>query len=118
MNESSREQTHMDYEETSFSLSDYYLIWQRRKWWAIAAFIASIIVSIVLCFVLPKTYRASTTILVTTQVIPEDYFKNTITLSSDKYLNVLTQEIMSASRLQKTIEAVWAFPGTARERCQ
>ena len=109
MNESSREQAHRGYEETSFSLADYYLIWKRRKWWVIAAFIASIIVSIVLCFVLPKTYRASTTILVTTQVIPQDYFKNTITLSSDKYLNVLTQEIMSTSRLQKAIKQFGLF---------
>jgi len=109
MNESSREHAHRGYEETSFSLSDYYLIWQRRKWWVIAACIASIIVSIVLCFVLPKTYMASTTILVTTQVIPQDYFKNTITLSSDKYLNVLTQEIMSTSRLQKAIKQFGLF---------
>ena len=109
MNESSREQTHMDYEETSFSLSDYYLIWQRRKWWAIGAFIASIIVSIMLCFILPKVYMASTTILVNSQVIPKEYFKNTITISSDKYLNVLTQEIMSTSRLQKTIEKFGLF---------
>jgi len=109
MNESSREQAHMDYEETSFSLSDYYQIWQRRKWWAIGACIASIIVSIVLCFVLPKIYMASTTILVTTQVIPQEYFKNTITLSSEKYLNVLTQEIMSTSRLQKAIKQFGLF---------
>ena len=109
MNESSREQAHMDYEETSFSLSDYYLIWQRRKWWAIAAFIASIIVSIMLCFVLPKVYMATTTILVNPKVIPNDYFKDTITIRSDKYLNVLTQEIMSTSRLQKTIEKFGLF---------
>jgi polysaccharide chain length determinant protein (PEP-CTERM system associated) len=109
MNEGSKVQTDIDYEEKSFSLSDYYQMWQRRKWWAIGAFIASIIVSFVLCFVLPKVYMASTTILVTTQVIPQDYFKNTITLSSEKYLNVLTQEIMSASRLQKAIKQFGLF---------
>jgi polysaccharide chain length determinant protein (PEP-CTERM system associated) len=109
MNESSSEQAHTDYEETSFTLSDYYQIWQRRKWWAIGAFIASIIVSIVLCFVLPKTYMASTTILVNSQVIPKEYFKDTITLRADQYLNVLTQEIMSTARLQKTIEKFGLF---------
>ena len=74
MNESSREQAHMDYEETSFSLSDYYLIWQRRKWWAIAAFIASIMVSITLCFILPKVYMATTTILVNPTGYPQRLF--------------------------------------------
>jgi polysaccharide chain length determinant protein (PEP-CTERM system associated) len=109
MKESSSEQTYMDYEETSFSLSDYYLIWQRRKWWSIAAFIASIMVSITLCFILPKVYMATTTILVNPKVIPNDYFKSTITISSDKYLNVLTQEIMRSSRLQQTIEKFGLF---------
>ena len=109
MDETSRIQPDMDYEETSFSLSDYYLIWQRRKWWAIAAFIASIMVSITLCFILPKVYMATTTILVNPKVIPNDYFKSTITISSDKYLNVLTQEIMRSSRLQQTIEKFGLF---------
>ena len=104
MNEGSRELTNIDYEETALSLSDYYLIWQRRKWWAICAFTASIVVSLMLCFLLLKVYRATTTILVTPKVIPAEYFKDTITMRSDKYLNVLTQEILSTSRLQKTIE--------------
>ena len=109
MNEGSRELTHIDYEETALSLSDYYLIWQRRKWWAICAFTASIVVSLMLCFLLLKVYRATTTILVTPKVIPAEYFKDTITMRSDKYLNVLTQEILSTSRLQKTIEKFGLF---------
>jgi polysaccharide biosynthesis transport protein len=98
-----------DYEETALSLSDYYLIWQRRKWWAICAFAVSIVVSLMLCFLLPKVYMATTTILVTPKVISDEYFKDTITMRSDKYLNVLTQEIMSTSRLQKTIEKFGLF---------
>ena len=99
----------MDYEETTLSLSDYYMIWQRRKWWAIGAFTAGIIVSLMLCFLLPKAYMATTTILVTPKVIPDDYFKDTIAMRSDKYLNVLTQEIMSTSRLQEAIEKFGLF---------
>jgi polysaccharide biosynthesis transport protein len=104
MDDASKLQSDMDYEETALSLSDYYMIWQRRKWWALCAFTAGIIASIMLCFLLPKVYLATTTILVTPKVIPDEYFKDTITMRSDKYLNVLTQEIMSTSRLQKTIE--------------
>ena len=109
MDETSRIQPDRDYEETTLSLSDYYLIWQRRKWWAIGVFIAGIMVSITLCFILPKIYMATTTILVNPKVIPNDYFKSTITISSDKYLNVLTQEITRSSRLQKTIEKLGLF---------
>jgi polysaccharide biosynthesis transport protein len=109
MGEVSKIQPDIDSEETTLSFSDYYLIWQRRKWWAISTFAAGIIVSLMLCFLLPKVYMATTTILVTPKVIPDEYFKDTITMRSDKYLNVLTQEITSTSRLQKAIEKFGLF---------
>jgi polysaccharide biosynthesis transport protein len=109
MDETSKLQPDMNYEEMALSLSDVYLIWQRRKWWALCAITAGIIVSLMLCFLPPKVYMAKTTILVTPKVIPDDYFRDTITMRTDKYLNVLTQEIMSTSRLQKTIERFGLF---------
>jgi polysaccharide biosynthesis transport protein len=109
MDETSKIRLDIDYAEKTLSLADVYLMWQRRKWWALCAFSAGIIVSIMLCFLLPKVYMATTTILVTPKVIPDEYFRDTITIRSDKYLNVLTQEIMSTSRLQKTIEKFGLF---------
>ncbi len=55
-----------------------------------------------MCRLLPNIYRATTTVLVDPQKIPERYVASTIDPSAR--LNTLAQQVLSSSRLQEIIE--------------
>ncbi len=76
----------------------------RRHWvtvWVSGLLMA--VLGIVAVSLLPNVYRATTTILVDPQRIPERYVASTITSDPNARLNTLTQEVLSASRLQEII---------------
>jgi polysaccharide chain length determinant protein (PEP-CTERM system associated) len=66
-----------------------------------ALILATGIVSVSL---LPNIYRATTTVLVDPQKIPERYVASTITSDPNARLNTLAQQVLSSSRLQEIIE--------------
>jgi succinoglycan biosynthesis transport protein ExoP len=53
---------------------------------------------------IPNQYKATTTILVDPQKIPERYVASTITSDPNAHLSTLTQQVLSASRLQEIID--------------
>jgi polysaccharide chain length determinant protein (PEP-CTERM system associated) len=59
---------------------------------------------------LPNVYRATTTILVDPQKIPEKYVASTITSDPNARMNTLMQQVLSASRLQEIIERNNLYP--------
>lgn len=97
-------------EEKSISIVDYLEIAWRRKWFIIAPFLVIMPITIFLCFTLPKIYKASTTILVIPQKVPDDFVRSTVTMNPSEYLNVISQEIMSRTRLEKVIHELSLFP--------
>jgi len=67
-------------------------------------------VGIVAVSLLPNIYRASTTILLDPQKIPERYVASTITADINARLSTLTQQVLSASRLQQIIDKYDLYP--------
>ena len=65
---------------------------------------------IVTVSLMPNVYRAATTILVDPQKIPERYVTSTITTDPNARLNTLTQQVLSASRLQEIIDRYSLYP--------
>lgn len=59
---------------------------------------------------MPNVYRATTTILVDPQKIPERYVSSTVTSDPNERLNTLTQQVLSASRLQEIIDKDNLYP--------
>jgi polysaccharide biosynthesis transport protein len=59
---------------------------------------------------LPNVYRATTTILVDPQKIPEKYVSSTVTTDPNARMNTLTQQVLSASRLQEIIDRDNLYP--------
>ena len=59
---------------------------------------------------LPNIYRATTTILVDPQKIPERYVASTITTDPNARLNTLTQQVLSDSRLQEILDKDHLYP--------
>ena len=86
------------------SLHDYINIVLRRKWHIILPLVCSILISLGVYKFLPKLYKATTTILVQPQTVPEKYVQPTVTATIIDRLNTINQEILSRTRLEKVIE--------------
>lgn len=100
----------MTNENPTISIIDYLEIALRRKWFIIIPFLLGIIITITLCFALPKIYKASTTILIIPQEVPDDFVRSTVTMNPSEYLNIIKQQIMSRTRLEKIINELSLFP--------
>ena len=86
------------------NIRGYLMIALRRKWYIVIPLVLSITASLGVFKLLPKTYKASTLILVQPQRVPESYVRPTITASVTERLNTIGQEILSRTRLEKIIQ--------------
>jgi polysaccharide chain length determinant protein (PEP-CTERM system associated) len=75
-----------------------------RKWIVASVFAAATVGTAVISQTLPNIYTSETVILVDPQQVPESYVKATVTGNVKNRLGTLTQQILSATRLQKIIE--------------
>jgi polysaccharide chain length determinant protein (PEP-CTERM system associated) len=73
--------------------------------WLLLSIFLVVIISLV-----PNVYRATTMILVDPQKIPERYVASTVTSDPNERLNTLTQQVLSASRLQEIIDKEDLYP--------
>ena len=64
----------------------------------------------------PNVYRATTTILVDPQKIPEKYVSSTVTTDPNARMNTLTQQVLSASRLEEIIGRNDLYPELRKRR--
>jgi polysaccharide chain length determinant protein (PEP-CTERM system associated) len=59
---------------------------------------------------LPNTYKASAFILVEGQQIPQEYIRSTVTMNVERRLQVISQEILSLSRLAQLADQFGLYP--------
>ena len=92
-------------------LSDHYvrLIWH-RKWLIIGTFLLVTIITVAVTSRLPDIYISETVILVDPQKVPDAYVKSTVTGDVRNRLGALSQQILSATRLQKIIDSLNLYP--------
>lgn len=85
-------------------LEDYWNIARRRFWWiAITLFVCWAAVWGV-SWLLPATYQSEALILVERQKVPENYVASNVTVDLQDRLQSMTQQILSRTRLQTTID--------------
>lgn len=92
--------------EVELSPEHYLQIILHRKWVVIGIFLAVSVISIAIAASLPNIYTSETVIMVDPQKVPESYVKSTVTGDVRNRLGTLTQQILSATRLQKIIEGL------------
>jgi succinoglycan biosynthesis transport protein ExoP len=63
-----------------------------------------------LVFMMPDHYKASTTILVDPQKIPEKYVSPTISSDPGQRLTTITQQVLSSTRLQQIVDEMHLYP--------
>jgi len=84
-----------------------------------AVFLCSMLLAIAgtICVsLIPNQYKATTTILVDPQKIPERYVASTITSDPNAHLSTLTQQVLSTSRLQEIIDQVHLYPALRKKK--
>jgi len=77
-----------------------------RKWLVIGIFAAVSAATAIVASRLPDVFTSETVILVDPQKVPETYVKSTVTGDVRNRLGTLSQQILSATRLQKIIETL------------
>ncbi len=85
-------------------------IWSRRKWLATAVFAACGAATLSLVAFLPDVYRATATVLVERQQVPEALVRASITTELETRLQTISQQILSRTRLQELIDRLDLYP--------
>jgi uncharacterized protein involved in exopolysaccharide biosynthesis len=75
----------------------------RRKWYFVIPMISVLIISVVTAFIIPPKYKSKATILIETQVVPEDLVRTTITGLVEARLHSLSQRVLSVPNLSRII---------------
>lgn len=66
--------------EKPLDIHAYIAMALRRKWYIVIPLVACVLLSYAVYKRLPKIYKATTTILVQPQTVPENYIRSTVTL--------------------------------------
>jgi uncharacterized protein involved in exopolysaccharide biosynthesis len=78
-------------------------VFKRRKWYFIIPLCSIIIISLFITFLIPAKYTSKATILIETQVVPEDLVRSTITGLIEARLHSLSQRVLSVPNLTNII---------------
>jgi polysaccharide chain length determinant protein (PEP-CTERM system associated) len=92
----------------SFDLQDIIEIALRRWRWVAVGGVVGLALGAAAYMVLPRSYEATTTILVEPQGVPESYVRSTITLDVDQRIRTLHQRVTSHKNLNDLIDLVGA----------
>jgi polysaccharide chain length determinant protein (PEP-CTERM system associated) len=87
-------------EERSLHLLDYMSVIRRRKWWLIVPVVLSVIAGGLLALLLPRQYKASTTIAVTSPSLSGDLVKSGPVDLSER-VRAIQQELLSRPVLER-----------------
>jgi polysaccharide chain length determinant protein (PEP-CTERM system associated) len=98
------------------NIHSYLDIAKRQKWYIIIPLVICIPISFAVYKFLPKIYKATTTILVQPQTVPEKYIQPTVTATVIDRLNTISQEILSRTRLEKIIQEFNLYPDLRKKQ--
>src|SRR6266853_1007145 len=90
-------------DQVSRSFEELWTIVCRRRWWILLPFFTCWAVIWAGSWLLPSTFQSEALILVEQQKVPEQYVVPNVTVSLQDRLQSMTQQILSRTRLQSTI---------------
>ena len=85
-------------------MEEYWALVRRRRWWILLPLFFCWALVWAVSWFLPATYRSEALILVEQQKVPEQYVVSNVTVSLQDRLQSMTQQILSRTRLQATID--------------
>ncbi len=93
-----------------WAVEHYARIAWHRKWLILGTFVVVSLATFLVARRLPDVFVSDTLILVDPQKVPDSYVKSTVTGEIRNRLSTLSQQILSATRLQKIIETFNLYP--------
>jgi polysaccharide chain length determinant protein (PEP-CTERM system associated) len=87
-----------------YTPEDFLRIALARKWLILVPTVLAAIGAFAYSRLLPDQYRASTSIMVVPQRVPENYVRPTVTADVTERLQTISQQILSRTRLERIIE--------------
>jgi polysaccharide chain length determinant protein (PEP-CTERM system associated) len=81
-----------------------------KKWLVVGVFISVSAMTAIVSYNLPDVFASETLIMVDPQKVPESYVRTTVSGDVRNRLGTLSQQILSATRLQKIIEGLNLYP--------
>lgn len=101
-------------EEVSRSLSEYWAIVLRRRWYILIPLFACWAIAWAGSWLIPSVYQSDALILVEQQKVPEQFVVPNVTVNLQDRLQSMTQQILSRTRLQSTINRFHLYEGPNR----
>lgn len=85
------------------NIKDLLAVIRRRRWFILLPAGTVCLAAVLVAFLLPPLFRATSTILIEDQEIPRDYVITTVTGFAEQRLQTINQRIMGATRLLEII---------------
>ncbi|MBI5891291.1 MAG: lipopolysaccharide biosynthesis protein [Nitrosomonadales bacterium] len=95
--------------EYELTLSDYLSIMRRRSPYLVGIFVAGFLISVVVAFTLPPSYRATGTIMVETPPVLEGVVPRAMRNDLDERINIIKQRVMTRDGLLQIINKYTLF---------
>jgi len=103
-------------EEEVKGLADYLGIIRRRINIIIISALTLLVVSAIVVYTLPATYKSEGLILIESQEIPNDLVRTTVTSYADQRIAVIKQRIMTTSNVMEMVEKYGLYPKLTEKR--
>jgi polysaccharide chain length determinant protein (PEP-CTERM system associated) len=103
----------MNSPSTELSLAqvqEYLQVIRRDKWWIYLMTVGLTLIGFVAVALLPNKYKATTSVEVDPQRVPEQFVSELVHINPADRLQTISQEVMSETRLQKIIDQWNLYP--------
>ncbi|MDH3590141.1 MAG: Wzz/FepE/Etk N-terminal domain-containing protein, partial [Gammaproteobacteria bacterium] len=97
-------------EANEYGLRDYVAVLRRRKNLLLLTFLGLMVLSILVAFLWPPTYRSTATILIRDQEIPRDLVPSTITSFADQRLMEIQARVVTSANMARLIDDFNLYP--------
>jgi len=87
----------------------------RRRWWILVPAVLGLVGGVFFARSMPNIFRASTTILVMRQSIPEDLVRTTVTMRVEERIRSLKIQVMSRRYLERVVKELGMVPPNATD---
>ncbi|MGE5699766.1 MAG: Wzz/FepE/Etk N-terminal domain-containing protein, partial [Deltaproteobacteria bacterium] len=88
---------------------DFLEIVLRRKWYIILSFLVILLGAGFYSVLVPEQFKSSTTILIVSQRVPENYIKSTVSEKIEDRLATIRQQVLSRTRLVQVMDELGLF---------
>jgi polysaccharide biosynthesis transport protein len=95
-------------------VQEYLQVIRRDKWWVYLMTVGLTLAAFVGIALLPNKYKATTTVEVDPQKVPEQFVSELVRVSPSDRLQTISQEVLSETRLQQVIDQWDLYPQLRR----